>query len=511
MHCEKRSYWRRGALLAVCAPLLMAAVVAVSVANTGLAPANTIKAPAPSAAKALSQAFREAVKAVQPAVVMIQSQPTMPVKLEDNTPGDDEQSTEQGLGEQPFGGPLRGMPDLRKFFKEMPRTPKHGQGGLGSGLVIDTSGLILTNNHVVSGGGDITVRLHDGREFKATKIRTDPKTDLAVLRIAGADNLTAARLGDSDRIEVGDWVLALGHPFGLEGTVTSGIVSAKGRGIGIAERENFIQTDAAINPGNSGGPLVNLDGEVIGINTAISSSSGGNEGVGFAIPINLAKWVAGQLSNGGTVHRARLGVMVQPLTDDLAKQFALKAREGVLVGDVVPDSPAAQAGLKAGDVIVMFAGKAMSTPQELQMVVEQTPIGKEQIVTALRDGKRMELKINPTETPADGQARGGLHGKNSEQASRLQKLGMEVQNLTPELAKQLEIKAEQGVVVTDVQSGSLADRAGLSAGAVIAEAKRRPVKSVADLTNALDEKSLAKGVLLLVRTAEGSRFIVIRG
>jgi serine protease Do len=459
----------------------------------------------------LSQAFREAIKAVQPAVVMIKSEPAMPVKLEGNAPGDDEQSMEKGFGEQPFGGPFRGMPDLRKFFKEMPQTPKHGHGGMGSGLIIDTSGMILTNNHVVSGGGDITVRLHDGREFKAAKVMTDPKTDLAILRIEGAGNLTAAKLGDSDKIEVGDWVLALGHPFGLEGTVTSGIVSAKGRGIGITEREDFIQTDAAINPGNSGGPLVNLDGEVIGINTAISSSSGGNEGVGFAIPVNLAKWVAGQLSHGGTVHRARLGIMIQPLNDELAKQFGLKAREGVLVGGVTPNSPAANVGLKAGDVIVAFGGKAVSTPQELQIVVEQVPIGREQTVAVIRDGKRMELKVNPTETPNDGKAAGEQQGKNPEQASRLEKLGMEVQSLTPELAKRLETKAEQGVVVTDVQSGSPADRAGLVAGAVIVEANRKPVKTVEDLTNALDEKSIAKGVLLLVRTAEGSRFIVIRG
>ena len=247
----------------------------------------------------------------------------MPVKLEGKTPDDDEPSIEERFGEQ-----FRGMPDLRQFFKDSPRMPKHGQSGMGSGLVIDASGVILTNSHVVADGRKITVRLHDGREFKASKVVTDPKADLAVLQIEGAGHLTAAKLGDSDSVEVGDWVLALGNPFGLEGTVTAGIVSAKGRGVGINERENFIQTDAAINPGNSGGPLVNIDGEVIGINTAISSNSGGNEGIGFAIPINLAKWVAQQLSDGGTVHRARLGVMVQPLTYELAQQFGLQSAAG---------------------------------------------------------------------------------------------------------------------------------------------------------------------------------------
>jgi serine protease Do len=321
--------------------------------------------------------------------------------------------------------------------------------------------------------------------------------------------LTAATLGDSDAVEVGDWVLALGNPFGLEGTVTAGIVSAKQRGVGINERENFIQTDAAINPGNSGGPLVNLQGEVIGINTAISSNSGGNEGVGFAIPINLAKWVAKQLSDGGAVHRARLGVMIQPLTYDLAKQFGLKAREGVLVAEVTPDSPAAKVDVKSGDVIVEFGGKAVASPQELQSLVEQAPIGKAQNLVVLRDGKRTELKVNPTEMPGD--KTDNSTGKSDGKTSRLEKLGMEVQELTPELAKKLDAKVEHGVVVSDVEAGSAAERAGLSAGMVIVEAGRKPVKTVADLSAALDEKALAKGVLLLVRTEQGSRFVVLRG
>ena len=256
------------------------------------------------------------------------------------------------------------------------------------------------------------------------------------------------------------------------------------------ERESYIQTDAAINPGNSGGPLVNLDGEVIGINTAISSNSGGNEGVGFAIPINLAKWVAKQLTDGETVHRARLGVMIQPLTHELAQQFGVKTHEGVLVAGVSPDSPAAKVGFKAGDVIVEFAGKAVASPQELQGLVEQSPIGKEQTVAVLREGKRVELKVSPTEMAGDTVA----SRDNAAHGSKLEKLGMEVQNLTPDLAAKLQIKAEQGVVVTDVQAGSAAERAGLASGAVIVEANRKAVKNVEDLSKAMDEKSLAKGV-----------------
>ncbi len=497
----KSDVWNRRPYRAVVMPVMCGLLLAASLASIGAVMPSANKNSVAAPARALSQAFREAAKAVQPAVVMIKSETALPVRLQNQEPGDDDSLERQ------FGGPLGNVPELRKFFKDMPRAPRHGESGLGSGLIIDTSGVILTNAHVVRDGREITVRLHDGREYKATQVHTDPKADLAVLRIAGADNLTAAKLGNSDDAEVGDWVLALGNPFGLEGTVTAGIVSAKGRGIGLNQREDFIQTDAAINPGNSGGPLVNLDGEVIGINTAISSSSGGNEGVGFAIPINLAKWVAKQLTDGETVHRARLGVMIQPLTGELAQHLGVKTHQGVLVAGVSADSPAAKVGFKPGDVIVEFAGKAVASPQELQGLVEQSPIGKEQAVVVLRDGKRVELKVSPTEMAGEAVA----SRENAARGATLEKLGMEVQNLTPDLAAKLQIKAEQGVVVTSVQDGSAAERSGLVSGAVIVEANRAAVKSVDDLSRALDEKSLAKGVLLLVRTAQGSRFLVIRG
>ena len=501
MNISRSAFWTRRPVRAAVSSAVCGLVVAASLAGmAAVSPhvdkdAAAAKNAAASPARAMSQCFREVAKALQPAVVMIKSESVTPVKLEGQMPGDDD-----SLG--PFGN----MPELRKFFKNAPREQQHHQGGLGSGVIIDTSGLILTNNHVVRDGQKITVRLHDGREYKAVMVHTDPKTDLAVLRIEGADHLTAAKLGDSDQAEVGDWVLALGNPFGLEGTVTAGIVSAKGRGIGLNERENFIQTDAAINPGNSGGPLVNLDGEVIGINTAISSNSGGSEGVGFAIPVNLAKWVAGQLTAGETVHRARMGVMIQPLTHELAQQFGLTAREGVLVAGVSDDSPAAKAGFKPGDVIVEFAGKKVASPQELQEFVEESPIGRQQTATVLRDGKRMEVKVSPTEATGDAVAAEGSHVP----SSSLEKLGMELQDLTPDLAAKLKIHAEHGVVVTDVQPGSAAEKAGLAGGMVIVEANRKAVKSAADLAKVLDEKSLAKGVLLLVRGEQGSRFVVLQ-
>jgi serine protease Do len=500
MNSARSDSWNRRPVRFFVVPALCALLVAASLGGIAAVRPDANKNPATGPARALSQGFREVVQIVQPAVVMIKSEAAMPVNLEGQNPGDGDSSERQ------FGMPFGNMPELRKFFKGSPRGPQPGHGGLGSGLIIDASGVILTNSHVVRDGREITVRLHDGREYKATKVHTDPKADLAVLRIEGADHLTAARLGDSDKMEVGDWVLALGNPFGLEGTVTAGIISAKGRGIGLNERESFLQTDAAINPGNSGGPLVNLDGEVVGINTAISSNSGGNEGVGFAIPINQAKWIAKQLTDGETVHRARLGVMIQPLTHDLAQQFNLKTHEGALVAGVSPDSPAAKAGFKAGDVIVEFAGKAVTNPQELQNLAEQSPIGKEQAVAVLRDGNRMELKVCPTETPGEAAVSSDSGGSRPS----LEKLGMEVQDLTPDLAAKLQIKVEQGVVVTDVQSGSVADRAGLTSGAVIVEANRQPVKTAEELARATNEKSLAKGVLLLVRTAQGSRFVVLR-
>ena len=483
-------------------PLLAAAVAMAALPKEGQVQnkAATVQA------QSLSSAFRQAAKDVQPAVVLIKANPVMPVQWKGR--GEDRQGNpmEKWFEGAPFGN----MPELRRFFEEMPRTPHHEQAGIGSGVIIDSSGIILTNNHVVQGRKDIEVRLSDGREFKAEDVKTDPNTDLAVIRIKGAKNLTAARLGNSEQVEVGDWVLALGHPFGLEGTVTAGIVSAKGRGIGVPARASFIQTDAAINPGNSGGPLVNLDGEVIGINTAISSSSGGNQGIGFAVPVNLAKWVSGQLIDHGTVHRAQLGVMIQPVTQDLASKLGVDARQGVLVADVKADTPAAKAGLKSGDVIVEYAGEPVASPRELQSVVERSKIGTKHKIVIVRDGKRLTLEATPLEAPevADNAGNGPATAEKHE-PSRFEKLGIEVQPLTADVAKQLKADADHGVVITDVREGSPADEQGLASGMIILEAERQPVKSIAELRSALD-KAGDKGVLLLVRTEQGTRFVVLK-
>ena len=473
------------------------------------APAETPSAgEAVGYAKSMSKAFHDAASRLLPSVVMITNRPQVAQISGNNSPDADSDNMPFGSKGTPFGGP-----EFREFFKqfrEMPHTSPHGVMGAGSGVIVDPSGIILTNNHVVAGGGQVMVRLHDGREFKAVDIKTDPKSDLALVRIEGAGTLPAARLGDSDKVEVGDWVLALGQPFGLEGTVTAGIVSAKGRGLGITDREDFIQTDAAINPGNSGGPLVDLDGQVIGINTAISTNSGGYQGVGFAIPANLAKWVGGQLEQGGAVHRAFLGVAIQPITQPLAEQFKVKMHDGVLVTDVRPDTPAAKAGLKAGDVLLRFAGQTVTGPRELQNMVERCAIGSTQSLSVLRDGKPITLSVTCREMPADFTAANFGGRESADGTSRFDQLGIEAETLTPKLAEHLGVKADHGVAITDVHSGSPAAAAGLATGMVITEVNRMPVKTTEDLEKALKAKSLDQGVLLLVRSAEGSRFVVIR-
>lgn len=479
-----------------------------------------------NSARALSQAFRNAASDVLPSVVAIRTVPEVAKRTVPKRQGEAEERSEHPFHEfreTPFGDLFREHPELKRFFEQMPGqrpsvpgfgVPGPRAGGIGSGVVMDKEGIILTNNHVVAGAGKVSVQLEDGREFEAVEIHRDPRTDLAVLRIEGAGNLTPAKLGNSDVAEVGDWVLALGEPFGLEGTVTAGIISAKGRGLGIAEREDFIQTDAAINPGNSGGPLVNLDGEVIGINTAISSRSGGNQGVGFAVPINLAKWVADQLIGTGTVRRAYLGVVIQPVTHELAQHLGVQARQGVLITEVMPNTPGEKAGLKVGDVVVEFAGRKMTKPIELQGAVERMEIGSEHPLVVLRDGKRRELKVAVGEQPADfGRTlrRGGDPETDAKpEPSQFEGLGFQVESLTDEVAEHLGLQGHEGLVITEVEPGSPAAEAGLTQGVLITHVDRRRVTDVGALREAVEAASSEKGLLLRVRDRRGARFIVIK-
>ncbi|HVU86959.1 MAG TPA: Do family serine endopeptidase [Pirellulales bacterium] len=456
-----------------------------------------------SFAKALSHAFRSAADAAMPSVVTVMSETrTRQVKGNGRT------------GENPF----KGTPyeDLFKDFQgrgipfSMPAPER--RAGVGAGVIIDKSGIILTNNHVVEGATEVTVRLSDGREFEGYDIKTDKSSDLAVVRIKGAGDLPAATLGDSDNLSIGDWVIAVGNPFNQEMTVSAGIISGKGRTLPSGQRAQYLQTDAAINPGNSGGPLVDLDGEVVGINTAIASSSGGFQGVGFAIPINQAKWVADQLVHGGAVKRAYVGVVVGEISGDLAEQFGVHRHDGVFVNEVIPNSPAAKAGLQEGDIITEFGGKHVGTPGQLQQLVERTPLSSKEDLAVLRDGKPLALRIGVEAMPDEPQIRnvGGSHGDHDPRSFTSDQLGLEVADLKPEEAEQLGYKDVKGVVITNVDPDGLAAEHGLADGMLIKKVGKKEVTSVEDFKKAMADESTEKGVLLLVRTSAGNRFVVLK-
>ncbi len=385
------------------------------------------------------------------------------------------------------------------FSKEMPGHG-HEQQGVGSGFVMSADGYILTNNHVVGDADQIKVKIVDGKEYEGKVVGQDPKTDLALVKIEGASDLEALKLGNSDELKVGNWVVAVGSPFGLDQTVTAGIVSAKGRAIGSGPYDDYIQTDASINPGNSGGPLLNTAGEVVGINTAIYSQSGGNVGIGFAIPINMAKQIAMQLKEKGHVTRGWLGVVIQRITPELAKSFGLKEEKGALVSQVVEGGPADKAGIETGDVIVQFDGKEIADSNDLPRAVAAIAVGKTVNVKVLRKGDVL-----------DRQAKIGELEQKEEVAevSPHKPLGMALQNLTPEIAKGLGLKSDKGVVIANVVPGSPAEEAGLRAGDVIRQVNR---ESVGDLENAkkMIEKAKEKDtILLLIEREENNLFAAI--
>ncbi|HYB74131.1 MAG TPA: DegQ family serine endoprotease [Candidatus Sulfotelmatobacter sp.] len=407
----------------------------------------------------------------------------------------------------PFRGP-RGEDDpfqefMRRFFGEGPSRPHQAQS-LGSGFIIHPDGFIVTNNHVVENATDIRVKLEDGKEYKATVVGRDPKTDLALIKI-DAKNLPVAPFGNSEKLEVGEPVMAIGNPFGLDATVTTGIISAKGRVIGEGPYDDFIQTDASINRGNSGGPLINTLGEVVAINTAIFSPTGGSVGIGFAIPINQAKTILPQLQAKGAVTRAWLGVSIQQVTPDLAKTLGLSDPRGALVADVVADSPAEKAGMKQYDVIVEFDGKAVKSSHDLPRLVAETPVGKNVTVKALREGK--EITVRATLAVLDEER---LASRGSGGAPSRAKLGMALQDITPEMAQTLGLKDPRGVVVTQIEPGSPADAAGLQVGDVILEVNRTKVQNLRETQQALEKTGPDRGTLLLVKRGDSQIFIAIK-
>jgi serine protease Do len=371
------------------------------------------------------------------------------------------------------------------------------QRGVGSGFVMNREGYVLTNNHVVEDADQIKVKLTNGKEYDGKIIGRDPKTDLALIKIKASSDLQPLNLGNSDDLKVGSWVVAVGSPFGLEQTVTAGIVSAKGRVIGSGPYDNFIQTDASINPGNSGGPLINMKGEVVGINTAIIASG---QGIGFAIPINMAKEVAPQLQEKGHVTRGWLGVSIQEVTPALAKSFDLKEKKGALVAQVVSGSPAEKAGIEQGDVIVEFDGKEVTDSKDLPRIVASTPIGKAVTIKLLRNGKALDRQVKVGEMEEKVEVA---------KAPSHKSLGITVQNLTPEIAKGLGLKKDTGVVVTRVEPGSPAADAGIQTGDLVQEVNRKPVKNVEDFVQKVEKAKGQDNILLLIQRGQNNMFAAV--
>jgi len=452
---------------------------------------------------ALSDAFRRAAAAVLPSVVKVKT--TIRPHLAPSWSWEEEpfiEAPSAPLVDAGFGARTRS-----RF------TP--GYRGQGSGIIIDSAGVVLTANHVVEEADAVIVELPDGRNLRAVDIKTDPPTDLAVIWVNSKEALPRAQPGDSDKSKVGDWVLAIGSPFGMKASVSVGIVSAKGRSFPLLKRAPLLQTDADINPGDSGGPLVNLQGEVIGINTAFASIDGPCEGVGFAVPINDTKWVAGQLLEKGTVSRAYLSVQMQPLTPELAGQLTADPDStGVVIREVRPHTPAATACLQPGDVVTHFAGKPVNTPWQLLEVVEQSRPGTRKTIRILRNGQPVKQDVDMARLPSSSTR--SLKWNEPRAPMRFghrdQQIGLEVQDMGSELAQQLGYdESDEGIIITDSDPKGIAYEEGLREGMLILRIGKKLVGSIQDFDSALEEESLEKGILFLVKTPDkGNRFVVIK-
>jgi serine protease Do len=388
---------------------------------------------------------------------------------------------------------------FNNFFGNIPQEQK--RRSLGSGFIVSDDGYILTNNHVVEKADEITVILLDKEEFQAEIVGTDPKTDIALIKIKVGEKLPFVPLGDSEGLEIGEWVVAIGNPFGLGHTVTTGIVSAKGRVIGSGPYDDFIQTDASINPGNSGGPLFNLKGEVVGINTAIIQ---GGQGIGFATPIHLAKSVLGQLKEKGKVTRGWLGVYIQRLTPDMAESLNVPGKKGALVADVTKGGPAEKAGIRSGDVVVSFDGKNVESEHDLPQIVASTTPGKKVEVIVIRDGKEVKVPVSITEMEPEAER------KRAGGPDLSKGLGLTVQNITPGIARHLNLENPKGVLVASVENGSPADDAGFREGDVIRAINRMAVKDSRDFEKKIAKVKEEKTVLFLVERGEGRIFLAVK-
>ncbi|HSQ86994.1 MAG TPA: DegQ family serine endoprotease [Desulfobacterales bacterium] len=385
-----------------------------------------------------------------------------------------------------------------KFFgNEQQREFK--QRSLGSGLIIDKDGYIVTNNHVIDDADEIKVKLNSGKEYDAKIIGRDPSTDIALIKIKADSSYSVVKLGDSDALKVGEWVVAIGSPFGLEHTVTAGIVSAKGRVIGSGPYDDFIQTDASINPGNSGGPLINMKGNVIGINTAIIASG---QGIGFAVPVNMAKDVVKQLKEQGEVTRGWLGVGIQDINDEMADYYGIKDKEGVLVSKVFPGDPADEAGIKTKDIITEVNGQKIKSSHELTRIIADFHVGEKVKIKVLRDGKEKTFTVKIAKRQQDKIASSNMPYKKQEV------FGIQVSDLTPEIANRLNLQETEGVVVTDVQSGSQGDDKGVQARDIIKEINHQSINSVDDYNNAINKVKKGDTVSMFIKRANAGFFVV---
>jgi serine protease Do len=441
----------------------------------------------------------ETAKKVSPAIVNISTTQKMERRRSFRFP---EPGPSPGPGPRP---PLEEDPFeefFRRFFGDRP--PPGQQRSLGSGFIVSDDGYIITNSHVIGEADKITVRLSDKTEYEATVVGSDDKTDIALIKITPKGPLPTVPLGDSSALQVGDWVMAIGNPFGLEQTLTVGIVSAKGRVINAGPYDDFIQTDTSINPGNSGGPLMNLKGEVVGINSAIFSQSGGNIGIGFAIPIDMAKSIVAQLRDTGKVTRGWLGVAIQSVTPELGKSFGLNDPKGALVAEVTKDGPAEKSGLERGDIITAFNGTLIKDSHELPSLVAQTPVGSTAEVTVLRGGKEKTFSIQLGELKDQP-----VQAEQTEESG--DDWGMTVADITSEAARRFQLEESQkGVVVTAVEPGSPAELAGIQAGDVIEEVNRQQITSIEDFTKAMAQGEEKETLLLLARRGTFSSFFALR-
>lgn len=402
--------------------------------------------------------------------------------------------------QNPFGNDERFQDFFDKFFGEQPQK-EHKERSLGSGFIIDKEGFIVTNNHVVENAEKIKIKLKDGKEYNAEIIGRDPSTDLALIKVPSGNNLPVLSFGDSNALKVGQWVVAIGSPFGLEQTVTAGIISAKGRVIGSGPYDNFLQTDASINPGNSGGPLIDMNGQVVGINTAIVASG---QGIGFAIPINLAKSIIDQLKSKGEVTRGWLGVVVQDLTDDVAEYYGIQDKKGAMVMDVLKGNPADVAGIQPKDIIVEINDRKIETSRDLTNLVAGVPVGEKVKITVLRNNKKQVFNVEVAKRPEEKTI--ASRGPDKKQEDEL---GIRVTAITPEIAKRFRISLSDGVIVDRVETGSKGEAAGVQMGDVIKEINHRPVKSVQDYSSIISKLKKNDAIQMFIWRVNAG-FVVIK-